>query len=209
MKTLSLVRCSCLACLILLIASASPVYATLTLTLSGSPGSPVINVTFSGTATVGKNSGSIINFGWDFVPTNFNSFPPQITGSDFGDFNFTSGSAQLLNMTRNQSSAITGIWLQDSSNSPMPGWERFGILDATSITYAAGDVYQWSGSATINLAGKGLTFDSLQPGTTGPIYGLNPITTGILEGQLTIVPEPAALSLFLCGAVAFALKRRA
>lgn len=76
------------------------------------------------------------------------------------------------------------------------------MLDSTTINYAAGDVYQWSGSATIDLSGKGLTFDSLRPGSTGPIYPISAPTSGILEGQLVIVPEPSSTVLLTSAAFA-------
>src|SRR5882724_6292215 len=104
MKNQAIVRCCLLYCLIFVLAALTPAYATLTMTLNGIPGSPLITVSFSGSATVGHSSGSIINFGWDFAPTNFNPFPPQITGANFGQFTFISGSAQFLDLTTQQSS---------------------------------------------------------------------------------------------------------
>lgn len=185
-------------------------HASLTMTLSGTPGSPMIEVLFSGSAIVQSTigPGSIINYGWSFVPTTFNPFPPQITGNDFGMFSFTSGAAQFINVTRSETSVITGVWLQDSSNSPTPGWERYGMLNPTPIGFTAGELYEWSGSGTIDLSAKGLTFDSLNPGTTGPISA----DLDFLEGQLVIVPEPSK-TLFLsaaalAGAIRRAVKRR-
>jgi hypothetical protein len=208
MKTQPVLRFYSVAGVLLAIASFSSAHAALTMTLSGTPGSSIINVSFSGTSTVGRSSGGIVNFGWDFAPTNFNPFPPQITGSDFGRFNFISGSAQFLNLTSHQSSSITGIWLQDSSNSPFPGWERFGMLDSTSISYVAGDVFQWSGSATIDLSAKGLTFDSLHLGSTGPVYPADPVTSGILQGELVIVPEPSVTVLLATAGIVFLMMKR-
>ena len=83
------------------------------------------------------------------------------------------------------------------------------MLDSTGISYVAGDVYQWSGSATIDLSAKGLTFDSLHLGSTGPVYPLDPVTSGILQGELVIVPEPSVTVLLTsAGAVFLMIKRR-
>ena len=182
--------------------------AALTMTLDGAPGSSIVHVSLSGSSVAAASSGAIINFGWSFLPTTFNPFPAQITGGDFGMFNFTSGSAVYRNVTRGLTTTVSGIWLQDSSNSPMPGSERFGVIE-TSLgdnAYHVGDLIEWSGSATIDLSGKGLTFGDLHPGSSGPVSG----DLNILVGQLTIVPEPLPGALLLTfGAVAAILRRRA
>lgn len=169
------------------------------MTSSGNPASPLITVSFSGSSIAGVSGAAIINYGWEFNPTSFNPFPAAITGTDLGMFYFKNGSATYRNATRGQITTINGVWLQDSSNSsgPFSGiYERFGILEEfterNQNSYAIGDLVEWSGSAMIDLSWKGLTFDDLQVGTTGPIVGY----LGILEGQIIIVPEPST-SLFL------------
>src|SRR5688500_5150801 len=99
--------------------------AQLNMTLSGTPGSPIATATFSGSATADSSfGGSITGIAWDFAPTTYDPFPPQITGLNFGIFNFDSGSATITINGSTQN--MTGVFLQDSSNSPDVGRERFG-----------------------------------------------------------------------------------
>jgi hypothetical protein len=190
----------CAAVLILLLPSAQ---ATLTMTLSGTPGSSIIEVSFSGSATVGSTVPVLVSdFGWSFDPSSFDPFPPIINNNGF---NFTSGTAQFIDISQNEDYQIDGVWLQGSSNPVSPGNDRFGMLDDTAINFTAGDTYDWSGAATIDLSSLGLTFDSLNVGDTGPIVGLDPPTAGVLEGQLIVAPAPEpSVHLFLC-AVAFSM----
>src|SRR5690349_4681651 len=83
-----------------------PAHGALIMTLSGTPGSSIIDVSFSGSSTAGRSSPGIINFGWDFVPATFNPFPPQITDGNFGQFTFTSGTAQITDVTRGVTSIL-------------------------------------------------------------------------------------------------------
>jgi len=174
--------------------------AQLQMTLSGTPGSSIITATFSGSSTA-TGSGSVSGIGWTFLPSLYNPFPPQVTGGDFGVFNFVGGAATVSINGATQN--IAGVFLQDSSNSPSPGSERFGAT-GFSYTLSAGQLFQWSGTATFNVAGKGLTFSDFSPGTTGAI----PMDIGGIMGQLTIVPEPSSLSLwFGAGSVSTLLRR--
>jgi hypothetical protein len=182
-------------------------YANLVMTLSGNSGSSLVEVTFSGSSSA-QRGGAIINYGWEFFPTDFDPFPAGVAGGDFVSFNFTLGSPTYSNLTRGLTAPITGVWLQDSSNSVKPGYERFGIRaqfePIFDNTYIAGDLVAWSGSATMDLSAKGLTFDDFTPGTTGPIAGVN----GIFEGQLVIVPEPTALTLCVLGMLGLLSRKR-
>jgi len=171
--------------------------AQLNVTLSGTAGSSIITATFSGSTTAtGAYGGLVGGLGWSFIPTTFNPFPPAITGGDFGVFNFTSGSATITINGTNQS--MTGIFLQDSSNSPTPGQERFGTTGFSYGPIFVGEVFQWAGTATFNISGKGLTFGNLNPGTTGAI----PDDLAGISGSLTIVPEPSSLALILVSGLA-------
>ena len=201
---MKLVRRYALAAGIVLSAAFCPgkLNAQLQMTLSGTPGSPIITATFSGSSTTTSGSGSVSGVGWTFLPSLFNPFAPQITGGDFGVFNFIGGSATISINGAPQN--IAGVFLQDSSNSPTPGSERFG---ATGFSYSlsAGQVFQWTGTATFNVGGKGLTFSDFNPGTTGPI----PMDLGGIMGQLTVVPEPSSVGLLLAaGLVGVVLCRR-
>lgn len=186
--------------------------AALTMTLSGARGSSSVQVSFSGSATSTGVGGGIINFGWDFLPATYDPFPPAITGfTTFGAFYFKSGSATYRNVTQGFSTTISGVWLQDSSNSAGAGagiYERFGILAEFNglgqNNYRVGDVYEWAGSGSIDLSGRGLTFDDLRPGTSGVVSG----NLNILQGQLVIVPEPSAIGLVAFGVLLWAARNR-
>jgi hypothetical protein len=160
--------------------------STLTMTLSGTPGSSIIDLSFSG-SSIGNFSGSYLNFGWHFVPTTFDPFPAAITGNDYGYCNFIRGNRSLT--INGAAHSFTGIFLQDSSNSPYVGYERFGGLTPSFSAYP-GDVWEWSGTAQIDLAPKGLTFDDLNPGSV-TVMGDHTV----LEGRLEIVPEPSTCVL--------------
>ncbi len=178
-------------------------HAALTMTLSGTPGASLVQVSFSGSSVATGTGGGIINFGWDFLPATYDPFPAAITGfTSYGMFLFQSGNATYRNVTRDLSTTITGVWLQDSSNSAgaaMGIYERFGILAEFNgpgqNNYIVGDVYEWAGSASIDLSARGLTFDDLRPGTTGVVSG----SLNILQGQLVIVPEPTSATLLISG----------
>ena len=203
MKTKPIRRCA-LAAIILLSAAfcSGKLNAQLQMTLSGTPASSIITATFSGSATATSGIGGFLGIGWSFLPSLFNPFPPQITGGDFGVFNFVGGSATISINGSTQS--MSGVFLQDSSNSPTPGLERFGTT-GFSYTLSSGQVFQWTGTATFDVSGKGLTFSDFNPGTTGAI----PADFGGIMGRLTIVPEPSSLSLLLgAGLLGIVLHRR-
>jgi len=157
--------------------------AVLTMSLEGIADSSLVKVSLSG-STVSPFSVqgvSIANYGWEFSSSTFDPFPAAITGNDLGRFPFITGTGVFRNVTRDQSAPITGIWLQDSSFRG-GGNERYGILYPGSFSWAAGDVFDWSASATIDLADRGLTFSDLRQGTSGVIEAS-------LAGQLIVVPE--------------------
>src|SRR5678815_1807419 len=180
------------------------VNADLSMVLSGTPGSSIITADFSGSSTATSGGGGVLGIGWNFVPSPFDPFPAQITGGDFGVFNFISGAPTMSINGVPQS--MSGVFLQDSSNSPSPGFERFGTT-GFSYTLSVGQVFEWSGTATFDVAGKGLTFSDFNPGTSGPI--VTPV--GGMIGQLTIVaapvPEPGT-ALFGLALASGALARR-
>jgi len=185
MKTKQLVHTLGLAALLTLL-TPIPGQCVLTMTLSGTPGSSIVDISFTGSTTA-NFTGSYINFGWQFIPTTYDPFPAAITGDNYGMFDFINGNPSLtINGVARQ---FPGVWLQDSSNSPYPGYERFGGR-TPSFSGFLGDVWEWSGTAQIDLAPKGLTFDDLNPGSI-TLWG----ERTVLEGCLTIVPEPTTCSL--------------
>lgn len=167
--------------------------ATLVMTLSGTSGSSIVTATFSGSSIAPPSGGgSIGGIGWGFAPGGFDPFPAQITGGDFGVFGFTGGAATIT--IGGVSHNMSGVFLQDSSNSPSPGFERFGTIGFI-YQLTPGQLFEWSGSATFDLSGKGLTFDDLNPGSSGPVAA-----GGFPEGQLVVigsVPDGAATALLL------------
>jgi hypothetical protein len=173
--------------------SSSKANAQLRMTLSGTAGSPIITATFSGSSTIVSQSmyGYVGGMGWEFIPSAFNPFPPAITGADYGVFQFISGSASISINGATQSMA--GVFLQDSSNSPVPGAERFGT---TGFSYGpqVGEVFEWAGTAAFDVSGKGLTFSDFNGGDSGPISST---IVGGIAGELVIVPEPSTFSISL------------
>lgn len=169
--------------------------AQLNITLSGTPGSSIITANFSGSATATSSYfGGLSGIGWSFAPTTVDPFPPPITGADFGQFDFISGSASITIDGTPQ--AMTGVFLQDSSNSPIAGKERFGTGGFEYTNISPGEPFQWSGTVTFDISGKGLTFGNLNAGTTGAI----PMDLGGIAGSLTVVPEPSTFAaIFVCG----------
>jgi hypothetical protein len=181
--------------------------AALNVQLSGTNTTSLVNVvlTDQSVATASwEGNQYLINPGWSFDPTFYDPFPPAITGDWFGAYSFTSGGAVLSNLTRGWTVNVYGVWLQDSSNSPLLGLERFGVLTEESFQFAAGDVLQLSGMAVIDLGSVGLTFSDLSPGSTGEVCGLG------LCGELSVlaVPEPASLLLLAGGLALLHLRRR-
>jgi hypothetical protein len=173
------------------------------MTMSGVSNSAVVTLFFSGFSTAGTTSGSVSGIGWGFDPTTFNPFPPQITGGDVGHFNFIAGSASITINGSTQS--MDGVFLQDSSNSPGgSGLERFGTTGFL-WNVSPGATFSWTGTAVINISGKGLTFSDLNPGSTGTLLSF----PGNVGGKLVVVPEPSSACLLAAfAAVSWTSRRR-
>lgn len=135
------------------------------------------------------------NPGWSFYPHEFNPFLSEITGLNSGVFSFVSGGGVLANLTSGQSTKVTGIWLQDSSNSPFWGFERFGITTSDAFQFNTGDVFQLSGEGVIDLISRDLVAGDLQIGTTTRLCDSG------LCGRLRVssVPEASTFLMMFMG----------
>ena len=172
--------------------------ATLVMRISPTAIPTTAQVTFSGSAKASSTLRTCcFGIGWDFSPASFDPFPAAITGNNYGLFNFISGSARISTSANpGVSTNISGAFFQDSSNSPFPGYERFGGGTNTVWTkngeIGSGETISWSGTATINLAEKGITFNDLRVGQT------NILSFEGLNGQLIVgspIQEPPTIVL--------------
>ena len=189
-----LVRSIAFGCLAVVAGAA---HATLDMTLQAHPGSTRVTVNFSGSSVVAPSESSVqlLNVGWQFQPQDFDPFPTSFGGPDAGVRLFDDGFGLLRNSATGELIGIYGVWLQDASNSPVAGQERFGVLTTGPLALAPGSAYEWEGSGSFDLASIGLSFDALHTGTTGSVCQAG------LCGQLTIsaLPELHSGALLLAG----------
>ena len=174
--------------------AACPANATIRIGLSADVSSANVSVVLTGESTATSQQ-SLQTMGWEFIPTQYDPFPPAIIGQNLGMYLFTSGSATLENTTRGWSIEVPGIWMQDASNSPNPGFERFGFLTFDSFELEIDDVLRIDGNAKISLEAAGLVLGDLTAGSTGSICQL-----GLCgELQISTVPEPTAATMLIFG----------
>lgn len=190
----SLLRSLAFACLAV---SAGAADAQLNMTLEGHAGASTMTVTFSGTAEALPSAPDVplLNIGWQFAPEGFDPFPAEISSSSSGMVSFSDGFGWIRNEATGELTGIYGIWLQDSTNSSVPGMERYGVLTTGPVSLTPGDSYEWGGGGTIDLSWAGLTFDALRTGSTGSVCH-----TGLCS-ELTVLelPEIPSSALLLTG----------
>ncbi|HEX5371614.1 MAG TPA: hypothetical protein VFW84_02660 [Aquabacterium sp.] len=188
-----------------LLVNFKPSFAAFDINLSGTPESSVITVSLSGTnvatATFTERRG-LANPGVEFSPTFFDPFPPEVTGNNYGRIQFSSGSAHIANITTGQVYPVFGIWMQDSSNSPSIGMERFGLITSDSenvygMRFSSGDQLELMGSASIDTESLNIKFKNFNVGSVSNLCELG------LCFNLSVkeVPEPASGSLMIFGMV--------
>jgi hypothetical protein len=182
-------RFHAVACILLSLAASRQAAAQLIMELSGTPGSSIVEFILSGEDVATDSFESVLGIGFDIVD-DFNPFPPAANGSDFGRFVIQTGSASLSNITQDRAVAVSNLFLQDSE---LFGVDRFGVR-AGVIPIFTGDTISWTGSGTIDLSTKGLTFSDLRVGSGVGVVDLAGVAVGI-DGVLQIVPEPAAALL--------------
>jgi hypothetical protein len=183
---------------ITLLIAPAPAFASLTIKLDGDATSSLVAITLSGesTATLNVNGNQyLMSMGWQFDPQSYDPFPAAISISGWGIYPFASGSAIFENLTKGWSMQVSGVWLQDSSNSAIPGLERFGFSMSDNYQFDVGDAFRLTGNGTIDLAPSGLVFRDLAIGSTGEVcaFGL----CGDL--QISAVPEPSVIAMWLFG----------
>jgi hypothetical protein len=181
----NLLRSTVFGCLAIVAGAAD---AALDMRLQADPGSTHVTVTFSGSSAVSATESGLplLNVGWQFQPQDFDPFPSVLGASSSGVQLFDEGFGVLRSSATGELIGIYGVWLQDASNSPTIGNERFGVLTTGPMALVAGDFYEWEGSGSFDLASTGLTFGALRAGTTGSVCQAG------LCGQLTIAPVPEA-----------------
>ena len=130
----------------------------LEMTLHGTTDSPIVNFTLSG-FDVASDSFALAGIGFD-VTDGFDPFPPGVNGADFGKFAIQIGAATVTN--GNSTLDISHLSFQDSSM--LDTVDRFGAGVEGFFSVAPGNTVSWSGTGTIDLSEKGLTFSDLNSG---------------------------------------------
>lgn len=180
--------------------SLSTASAQMVLELSGSPDSPIVSFSLSGSATNVTYGGTYTGFIFDNTTGPYH-FPPAISSTGFGVFDFT-GTVTLTDETEDRSIGVDALVLQSEA---FFGAERFGVDTTGIVDMNAGEIFTWSGSGTIDFSSVGLTFGDLTGGSVG---GLQNDMPGILIVDATPTPEPSTLALAGLSGLGLLLFRR-
>jgi hypothetical protein len=183
-----------------LASSLSTASAQMVMELSGSPGSPIVSYSLSGSATNVTYDGTYTGFIFDNTTGPYH-FPAAISSTGYGVFDFT-GTVTLTDETEDRSIGVDALVLQSKY---LFGAERFGVDTTDLVDMNAGEIFTWSGSGTIDLSSTGLTFSDLTGGSVG---GLQNDMPGFLIVDASAVPEPSTLALAGLGGLGLLLFRR-
>lgn len=182
----------------------TPVHSAVTVTLFGTPGSPDMTYTVSGTMTASMSGNSSFT-GVLLIPASNGTSSWAFPGdTNLGDFIADGTATQTFNTGLTTISldgttrSLDSITINASSSH---GGDYVRIHNASAFTYPGlgdGEVVTYSGGGSFTLAGG--NFDDV---FTLGTYAANPS-----EYIVQVVPEPSATALLALGVISIGLVRR-